>query len=70
MPRTRSALAFPGGEGLLGERGVAVSDLGSREGRAFVHGAYWAAEADDRIEKGAPVVVERVDGLRLHVRKA
>jgi len=35
-----------------------------------VHGAYWAAEADERIEKGAPVAVDRVDGLRLHVRKA
>ncbi len=59
-----------GREGLLGERGVAMTDLGSGEGRVFVHGAYWAAEADDRIEKGAPVVVEHVDGLRLRVRKA
>jgi membrane-bound serine protease (ClpP class) len=59
-----------GREGLVGERGVAVTDLGSREGRVFVHGAYWEAEAEDRIEKGAPVVVEQVDGLRLHVRKA
>ena len=54
----------------LGERGVAVTDLGSGEGRVFVHGAYWAAEAESRIEKGAPVVVEHVDGLRLRVRKA
>ena len=59
-----------GREGLLGERGVAVTDLGTREGKVFVHGAYWAAEADERIEKGAPVAVDRVDGLRLHVRKA
>ena len=59
-----------GREGLVGERGVAVTELPSREGRIFVHGAYWAAVAVDRIEKGAPVVVEQVDGLRLHVRKA
>lgn len=59
-----------GSEGLLGEHGVAVTELGSREGRVFVHGAYWAAEAADRIEKGAPVVVEHIDGLRLRVRKA
>jgi membrane-bound serine protease (ClpP class) len=59
-----------GREGLLGERGVAVTDLGTQEGKVFVHGAYWAAEADERIEKGAPVAVDRVDGLRLHVRKA
>ena len=59
-----------GREGLVGERGVAVTDLPSREGRIFVHGEYWAAEADERIEKGAPVVVDRVDGLRLRVHRA
>lgn len=58
-----------GREGLLGERGVALTELGAHEGKVFVHGAYWAAEADERIEKGAPVAVDRVDGLRLHVRK-
>jgi membrane-bound serine protease (ClpP class) len=58
-----------GQEGLVGERGVAVTEIGGRDGRIFVHGAYWAAEADERIEKGAPVVVDRVDGLRLRVRK-
>jgi len=59
-----------GREGLVGERGVAVTDLPSREGRIFVHGEYWAAEADERIEKGAPVIVDRVDGLRLRVHRA
>ena len=59
-----------GREGLVGERGVAVTDLPSGEGRIFVHGAYWAAEADERIEKGAPVIVDKVDGLRLRVHKA
>ena len=59
-----------GREGLVGERGVALTELGPREGRIFVHGEYWVAEADERIEKGAPVVVDRVDGMRLRVRKA
>jgi membrane-bound ClpP family serine protease len=36
----------------------------------FVHGEYWAAEADQPIAKGAPVVVDRVDGLMLRVKKA
>ena len=58
-----------GREGLVGERGVAVTDLPSHEGRVFVHGEYWAAEADERIEKGAPVIVDRIDGLRLRVHK-
>jgi membrane-bound serine protease (ClpP class) len=59
-----------GQEGLVGERGVALTEIGGRDGRIFVHGAYWAAESDERIEKGAPVVVDRVDGLRLRVRRA
>jgi len=59
-----------GREGLVGERGVAVTDLPSHDGRIFIHGEYWAAEADERIEKGAPVVVDRVDGLRLRVHRA
>ena len=59
-----------GQEGLVGERGVALTELGPHEGRIFVHGEYWVAEADERIEKGAPVVVDRIDGMRLRVRKA
>jgi membrane-bound serine protease (ClpP class) len=58
-----------GKEGLVGERGVALTEIGGKDGRIFVHGEYWAAEADERIEKGAPVVVDRVDGMRLRVRK-
>lgn len=59
-----------GQEGLVGERGVAVTDLGTKAGQIFVHGEYWAAESEDRIEKGASVVVDKVDGMRLRVRKA
>jgi membrane-bound serine protease (ClpP class) len=59
-----------GREGLVGERGVALTDLPSRGGRIFVHGEDWAAEADERIEKGAPVIVDQVDGMRLRVHKA
>jgi membrane-bound serine protease (ClpP class) len=58
-----------GQEGMRGEHGVAVTELGSQEGRVFVHGEYWAAVADERIEKGAPVVVGKVDGMRLRVHK-
>jgi membrane-bound serine protease (ClpP class) len=59
-----------GREGLVGERGVALTDLPSRGGRIFVHGEDWAADADERIEKGAPVIVDQVDGMRLRVHKA
>jgi membrane-bound serine protease (ClpP class) len=59
-----------GREGLVGERGVALTELPSRGGRIFVHGEDWAADADERIEKGAPVIVDQVDGMRLRVHKA
>lgn len=58
-----------GMEGLIGERGTALTDL-EPSGRVFVHGEYWEAESPERIERGAAVVVDRVDGMRLRVRKA
>lgn len=59
-----------GHEGLVGERGVALTEFTSREGRIFVHGENWAAEANERIGKGEPVIVDQVDGMRLRVHKA
>jgi membrane-bound serine protease (ClpP class) len=56
-------------EGLVGERGTALTDL-EPGGRVFVHGEYWEAESSERIERGAAVVVERVDGMRLKVHRA
>lgn len=58
-----------GNEGLVGERGVALTEFSSREGRIFVHGENWAAEADERIAKGEPVIVDQVDGMRLRVHR-
>jgi membrane-bound serine protease (ClpP class) len=58
-----------GTHGMVGEKGTALTDLGP-SGQVFVHGEYWAAEADQPIAKGAPVVVDRVDGLMLRVKKA
>jgi membrane-bound serine protease (ClpP class) len=58
-----------GQEGMHGQRGVAVTELGARGGRVFVRGEYWNADAEERIEKGAPVVVDRVDGMRLRVHR-
>ena len=58
-----------GEQGLLGEQGLALTDLGPR-GQVFVHGEYWAAEADEPITQGTRIVVDRVEGLVLRVRKA
>jgi membrane-bound serine protease (ClpP class) len=41
------------------------------EGLVFVHGELWQAYTDDGpIEPGEEVEVERIDGLRLEVRRA
>ncbi len=39
-------------------------------GTAQIAGQLWTIEADEPIEAGAEVVVERVEGLRLHVARA
>jgi membrane-bound serine protease (ClpP class) len=54
----------------LGETGVVHSDL-SPEGKVFVHGEIWRAEASEAIPKGTKVVVvEVMDGLKIKVKKA
>ena len=68
--RAHSKKASTGREGLLGETGVVHSDL-SPEGKVFVHGEIWRAEASEAIPKGTKVVVvEVMDGLKIRVKKA
>jgi membrane-bound serine protease (ClpP class) len=62
--------ATTGKEGLMGEKGTALTDL-APEGRVFVHGEYWQAEADTPIVKGSPIKVIKVySHLKLRVTKA
>ncbi len=59
-----------GKEGLIGEIGVAQSDL-APGGKVFVHGELWNAEADQEISKGEEVqVVEVLKNLKIRVTKA
>lgn len=67
--RAQRARATTGSEGLVGERGEAVTTLAPK-GKVFVHGEYWNAESGEVIDTGASVIVERVDGMTLRVRKA
>jgi membrane-bound serine protease (ClpP class) len=52
--------------GLVGETSTALSP----EGRVFVRGEYWTAEADEEISIGERVEVTAVDGMRLRVRRS
>lgn len=57
-----------GDTGLVGEVGVATTDL-DNEGRVDVHGEYWNARSDGFIPQGERVRVVRVEGLSIVVTK-
>jgi membrane-bound ClpP family serine protease len=71
---TRRLRASSGREALSGHMGVVRNWTGSG-GQVMVDGALWRArrswaDEDDELGEGDPVVVERVSGLTLAVRKA
>lgn len=55
-----------GQQGMIGEMGVAVSDI-HPEGKVLVHGEYWNAESGTRIAAGTKVRVVNVHGLKVQV---
>lgn len=57
-----------GAEGLVGLEGRARTDI-HNEGMVFVHGEIWRAYSDTPINAGEKVVVEKVENLRLKVRR-
>ena len=75
FPRHRTLISsnkvYTGSEELIGEQAVVRSPL-DPVGHVFVRGALWRAVADDSaaLQVGDRVVVEKVEGLTLTVRKA
>jgi membrane-bound serine protease (ClpP class) len=59
-----------GVEGLIGETGVARTDIDPRRGTVFVHGEWWNAVSDAPIAAGSKVEVESVKNLLLKVKKS
>ncbi len=66
--RTARRKPSTGSAGLLGERGMALTDL-EPEGQVFVHGESWNARTARPIRKGAKVRVTRVQDLVLEVEE-
>ena len=67
--RAHAQRATTGKEGLIGEVGVTQTDL-SPEGKVFVHGEIWQAEASEDLPPGTKVkVVEVLNNLRIKVTK-
>jgi membrane-bound serine protease (ClpP class) len=67
--RSHLQRSMTGSAGMLGEIGVADTDL-NPAGRVFVHGEYWQAESVEPIVKGDAVEIIKVIDLKLLVRKA
>ncbi len=59
-----------GAEGIIGETGVAKTDIDNRQGKVFVHGEWWNAVSDGLIPAGTRVRVEAVENLLLKVKKS
>jgi membrane-bound serine protease (ClpP class) len=58
-----------GQEGMIGEIGVVISTI-NNEGQVFVHGEIWQAESDEILHRGEKVIVQKVQGLKLRVKRS
>jgi membrane-bound serine protease (ClpP class) len=67
--RARRNRVVTGSEGMVGEIGVARTQLTPR-GKVFVHGELWNATAGAAVAEGTRVRVREVDGLQLIVEPA
>jgi membrane-bound serine protease (ClpP class) len=66
--RARIKKPTTGKEGLVGETGIAATDL-SPEGKVSVHGEFWNAVSDEPVEKGGKVQVIGTKDLKLKVKR-
>jgi membrane-bound serine protease (ClpP class) len=64
--KARRNKVVTGSEGMVGEIGIARTDLSPR-GKVFVHGELWDAISSCHVSAGQSVAVSRVDGLLLQV---
>ncbi len=66
--RAQMRKPLTGKAGLVGEQGVALTDL-NPTGKVLVQGTYWDAQAEEFIPQHTPVEVVQMHGLRLLVRR-
>ena len=66
--RTHRRKVTTGKEGIVGEIGIAVSNI-DLEGEVKIHGEYWKASSNQKIKKNEKVKVIDVEGLKLIVEK-
>jgi membrane-bound serine protease (ClpP class) len=66
--RSHLRRSMTGTAGMVGERGVARTDL-NPEGQVFVHGEHWNAQSQEPIAAGEPIEIIKVVDLKLLVRR-
>jgi membrane-bound serine protease (ClpP class) len=64
----RKHKALTGEQGMMGLEGIAYTKIDPL-GKVYVRGEYWNATAPEPIEKGHPVIVTAIEGLKLKVRQ-
>jgi membrane-bound serine protease (ClpP class) len=57
-----------GPESLLGRVGRALTDI-EKEGKVLIHSEVWDAVASEIIKKDDEIIVEKIDGLKLYVKR-
>ena len=59
-------------DSLVGRTGIVSvpTEIGSMKGKVKIGNDVWSATSDEPIEEGTEVVVERSEGVHVHVRKA
>ncbi len=60
--------SITGMESLIGKKAKALTEI-NLEGKVMIDGEIWNAYSDEPIEKNEEVVIEKVEGLRLKVKK-
>ena len=59
-----------GSESFLGKEGNVISEIQpGKTGKVFVYGDYWNATSQEALQKNDKIVVEKVDGMVLNVKK-
>ena len=68
--KTHRRKAISGQEGLIGEKAeVQTTIKPGHSGKIYLHGELWKAESDETIHPGEKVVVIKVEGLTVKVKK-
>lgn len=67
--RHQAAPALTGTDALVGAEGVALTEIGPRDGRVKVPGGEWSARSEAVIAEGQSVVIAEVKGATLTVKE-